>query len=92
VAVSDWVTSAIAAGAALGGAGLTAMVAASSTRRHLAAEDRTGLAAALQVYGYATTNLGIELDQLPPTPSPALAALSATAARAPMLEWGAARG
>jgi hypothetical protein len=85
--MSEWVTSAIAAGAALGGTALSAIVAASSTRRHVAAQDRIGLAAALQAYGYATTTLGLEIDQLPPAPSAAVAALSASTARAPMLDW-----
>lgn len=88
--MSDWVTSAIAAGAALGGTALSAIVAASSTRRHLASQDRTGLAAALQAYGYAITNLGMEIDQLPPGPSPTVAALSAaTVSRLPLLDWTA---
>jgi hypothetical protein len=92
VRMSDWVTSAIAAGAALAGAALSAIVAASATRRQLASQDRTGLAAALQSYGYAITNLGMEIDQLPPRPSPTVAALSAaSASRLPLLDWTASQ-
>ena len=86
--MSDWVTSAIAAGAVLAGSGLTAFVTSRAAKRHAAGQERSELVAALQAYGYAVTNLGLEIEQLPPAPARSTtAAVSAAATRAPLLDW-----
>jgi hypothetical protein len=78
--MSDSLTAAIAAGAALAGSGLTGML-----TLHLA--RRGELTAALAAYGYATDRLGLEIGQLPPTPGRAASALVAATARAPHFDW-----
>jgi hypothetical protein len=74
-------------GAALLGSALSAIAAAHSARRLAAAQQRTGLTAALEIYGYAVTNLGFEIDRLPPERGQAADAVSSVTARLPMLDW-----
>ena len=66
--MSDWINSAIAAGAALAGSGLTALVTSRAARRHAEGQERSELVAALQAYGYAVSTLAREIEQLPPAP------------------------
>jgi hypothetical protein len=59
--MSVWVNSAIAAGAVLAGSGLTAFVTSRPAKRHAVGQGRSELVAALQAYGYAVTDLGLEI-------------------------------
>jgi hypothetical protein len=82
-AVARW----IAASAALAGSGLTAFVTSRAAKRHADGQERTELVTALQACGYAVTNLGLEIQQLPPATGAATVALSAASARLPMFDW-----
>ena len=73
--MSDWINTAIAAGAALLASGLTGAIT-------LRAAGRSELSAALQAYGYATDRLGVEISQMPPLPGRIGGAMRRAVARA----------
>ena len=78
--MSDWINTAIAAGAALLASGLTGAIT-------LRAAGRSELSAALQAYGYATDRLGVEISQMPPLPGRIGGATRRAAARARHVDW-----
>ena len=78
--MSDWINTAIAAGAALLASGLTGAVT-------LRAAGRGELSAALQAYGYATDRLRLEITQMPPSAGRIGVAVQRTVARARPLDW-----
>lgn len=85
--VPDLATAAIAAGAALLSSGLTGVLALRIAGVERDDRSKAELAAAMAAYGYAVDRLGLEIGQLPPTPSRAGRATAAVVGRLPTLDW-----
>jgi len=86
--MNDVVASAgVAAAAALGGSGLTALISfrlAAQARRDRRQDD---LASALAAFGYAIDRLRIELGELPPPPGITSRRMNRALSRLPTADW-----
>lgn len=83
----DVATAAIAASAALLSSGLTGVLALRIARVEREDRSKAELAAAMAAYGYAVDRLGLEISQLPLTPSRTGRAVAAAVERLPTLDW-----